>query len=226
MDIYKQKSRWKIYLSLVGIITLTISLIYTNFLSQKLAEGEKVNVQKWLLAQERINDPELGSGDLTIELEILRSNTSIPMILVNEYGEIEEGVNFGDAKNTDIPFLKSELKKLKDSGVKPIHGFGGQKLYYKESKLLQQLRYFPLIQLILIGVFMMFGYLALSTARRSEQNRVWVGMAKETAHQLGTPISAIIAWLEHLKKHTKPRRRSLGSGFGAGKRRRSLESGS
>lgn len=169
-----------------------------------LAETERTKAENWALAQKQINSVDSSDDlsnqptDLTLQLEVLKTNTTIPVIIVNNSGGIDGAVNFGEALDIDENFLKREVKKLQENDFKPIIG-DGYSLYYKESKVLRQLRFFPLIQFILIAAFVGFGYISFSTARRSEQNRVWVGMAKETAHQLGTPISAIIGWIEHLK---------------------------
>ena len=199
MDIYSQKSRWKVYLAVAGVLIVLTSLVYTNYLSSQLAQEERNKVQIWARAMEQLNEP-LSEDceqckDLTLLLEIIQSNRTIPVIQVSDAGTILDAVNFG---TDDRDALRRELRKMQEAGVQPIEGFGNS-LFYKESNILRQLRYFPLIQLILIGAFIGFGYLGFSSARRAEQNRVWVGMAKETAHQLGTPISAIMAWIEHLK---------------------------
>ena len=199
MDVYNRKSRWKIYLAVAGIVIVLISLIYTNYLTQQLAKEERNKAQIWARAMEKLNEPMEPEceqcKDLTIFLEIIRANQTIPVMLVNERGNVEDAVNFG----TDDPEeWQEELQEMIADGVEPIEGFGNA-IYYQESTILRQLRYFPIVQLILIGAFIGFGYMGFSSARRAEQNRVWVGMAKETAHQLGTPISAIVAWIEHLK---------------------------
>lgn len=197
MNIYKQKANWKIYLAIVGIIIVLLSLVYTNYVANKIADEERKKVEQWLLASERISTADLNC-DLTLHQNILASNTTIPMILVSDAEVVIEGRNYGEENDISIPFLEKELKKIKASGTKPIEGFGNS-IYYQESSLLTMLKYFPLFQFLLIVAFVGFGYLGFSTARRAEQNQVWVGMAKETAHQLGTPISAIVAWIEHLK---------------------------
>ena len=109
---------------------------------------------------------------------------------------IRDRANFPEGADID-----EELEEIKNSGAAPIVGADGygKYLYYKQTRMLTLLEYFPWIQALLFMAFIGIGYLAFSTARRAEQNQVWVGMAKETAHQLGTPITAIIAWLEHLK---------------------------
>ncbi len=201
MDIYRKKSTWKIYLAILGIVIVLVSLIYTNYLSGKLSEEEKKKVEIYLLAQEELNDfdnEDLENIDVTLHTNILLSNTTIPVILVNERGGIDAVSNFDREKDGNEAFFKEIVKELEADGFEPIKGFATS-VYYKESNILRQLRFFPLIQLLLIGSFILFGYLALNAARRAEQNRVWAGMAKETAHQLGTPISAIMAWAEHLK---------------------------
>ena len=118
--------------------------------------------------------------------------------MVGEAGIIEAARNFGEKLDTNLVYLQGQLDAIIASGQEPISG-GGAKVYYKNSILLSLLKYFPLVQILLIVAFIAFGYFAFSSARRSEQNQVWAGMAKETAHQLGTPISAIIGWIEHLK---------------------------
>jgi anti-sigma regulatory factor (Ser/Thr protein kinase) len=199
MDIYSRKSRWKLYLAAAGIIIVLISLVYTNYLTSQLAKEERNKVQIWARAMEQLNEPLMEEceqcKDLTLLLEIIQSNKTIPVMQVSENGQIIDAVNFGGDDPED---LKRQLRKMQSDGVAPIEGFGNA-LYYKESNVLRQLRYFPLVQLVLIAAFIGFGYLGFSSARRAEQNRVWVGMAKETAHQLGTPISAIVAWIEHLR---------------------------
>lgn len=201
MDIYARKSRWKLYLAAGGVIILLISLFYTRYLSQMLAAGERTKVENWALAMEQLTDPNRSlDEDITLQSEIIKSNTTIPIMIVNERGDVDDAVNFGPGLDKDKDYLKKEVQKLQESGFEPIPSFAGTYIYFKESKVLQQLRYFPLVQLVLIIAFIGFGYMGFSSARRAEQNRVWVGMAKETAHQLGTPISAIIGWIEHLKE--------------------------
>jgi signal transduction histidine kinase len=199
MDIYSRKSRWKIYMAATGVVILLISIFYTDYLSRQLAEGERYRVENFVLAQEQVNsDKEF--EDLTLQLQIFERNNTIPVIITDERDEIIDAMNFGEERNKDEEYLKSVIQKLHKKEFSPIvSSTTGNKIYYQESILLRQLRYFPLIQLILIAAFVGLGYIGFSDARRSEQNRVWVGMAKETAHQLGTPISGIVAWLENLR---------------------------
>jgi signal transduction histidine kinase len=201
MDIYRKKSRWKTYLATAGIVIVLISLFYTNYITGKLAQEERNKVQLWLTAQDQINrdvPPEcLNCLDLTLHQQVLTSNTTIPCILVSETGLINDAINF-NGREGDMEFLEKELEQMKTKGIQPVEG-NAQLLYFKNSRLLSMLQFFPIVQFVLIGAFILFGYMGFSAARRAEQNRVWVGMAKETAHQLGTPTSAIVGWIEHLR---------------------------
>ncbi len=204
MDIYQKKSHWKVYLAVAGVFIVAVSMYYTNYLVKKLEEEENKRIKIWATAQERLNMSMMDTtSDFTLHTEILEANTTIPVILVNDGGGIDGVRNFGEEKDIDPNFLtsnelKNELAQLKLEGQEPIP-IEGFKIYHKQSRILILLRYFPLVQFILIGAFILFGYLGFSNARRAEQNQVWVGMAKETAHQLGTPISAIIGWIDYLK---------------------------
>ncbi|MCB0661103.1 MAG: HAMP domain-containing histidine kinase [Saprospiraceae bacterium] len=198
MSIYREKSKWKIYLAIAAVVIVGFSAYFTFDVTQKLALEEQKKVEQWAFATSRLSMA-LDSCDITLHLNIIRDNTTIPVILENLDGGIDAAANFGEEKDLDQEFLKKELEEIKASGAEPIMGAEGQKIYYKKSHLLRMLEIFPFIQFFLITVFVWFGYVAFSSARRFEQNLVWVGMAKETAHQLGTPISAIIGWIDHLR---------------------------
>ena len=194
MDIYRKKSNWKIYLALSGIVIVAISLVYTRYLAERLAQGEKDKVALYTLTMEKlINDPDF-DRDIQFEQSILELVSDVPVILVQEDGSIY------DSRNIDQENIQAELEQIKKNGPPPLEGQGyASKIYFKHTRLLTLLTYFPFIQIMLLLAFVGIGYVGFSTARKAEQNQVWVGMAKETAHQLGTPISAILAWLEHLK---------------------------
>ncbi len=196
MDIYTRKSWWKWWLAFFGVIIIATSAYFTIYLTKKLSEEEQKKVEQWALAQEKIATLPLESDeDLTLYLEILQSNTTIPVIIENQLGGVDAHVNFDENV-----IIEEELKKIKETGQEPIEGVEGVNLYFKKSRLLRLLEIFPFIQLLLISFFIGLGYLFFSVARRSEQNQVWVGMAKETAHQLGTPIMGIIGWIDYLKE--------------------------
>jgi hypothetical protein len=201
LNIYRKKSRWKIFLLLTGILILAISTYYTNFLAKKLSEEEKSKVELWAIAMEEMANADT-SCNLTLHSRIAQSNFYIPALIVDENDEINFVENFSSTDPND-PKLKKELTEMKAAGVKPLElrtPYFTQYVYYKESRLLQMLSYFPLIQVFLVSAFIFIGYWLFSSARKAEQNLVWVGMAKETAHQLGTPITAIMSWLETIKE--------------------------
>ncbi len=198
MDIYKNKSRWKIILIVVGMLILIVTMFYSNYLANKLSQSEDKNVVFYKMATEKIfKNPDLGA-DFSLEDSILNT-FSVPVVMESEDGTLR-GANFAALENNDIEFLKSKKKSFLDSGKTPIKGVGYTHfIYYFDSPLQSYIRFFPLVQSLMLAMFIILGYYLFSTSRRAEQNRVWAGMAKETAHQLGTPISAILAWIEHLK---------------------------
>ena len=207
MEINSQRSHWKTYLAIAGIIILVISLVYTSYLAQRLREGERNKALLLFDAYQTINDqsnpesPDL-EADLTLPTNIIVANNDIPIMVVSETDEVLYAKNFGEDLDTNQAFLKEKLVVLKKKGPEPteITDTGiRQYLYYQNSRLHDLLTYFPFLQLLLLSAFVGIGYISVNNARRAEQNRVWVGMAKETAHQLGTPISAIIGWIEHLR---------------------------
>lgn len=203
LKIFNFRTWWKTYLIIFGIIVLIISMAYTSFLASKLKEGEEKSVQLYARAIEDLAKMSEETNDLSLQLT---QDFKIPAILTDNKDNIINAVNFGGDRNEDNAYLAQQLKEIKASGYKPIEvkdPFVNQRVYYKNSRLYTLLTYFPYIQILLLSVFIGLGYLGITAARRSEQNRLWVGMAKETAHQLGTPISAIIAWIEHLKMMTE-----------------------
>lgn len=219
MEIYTRKSWWKILLAIAAVIVVVVSLAYSNFLAKNLKETEREKVELFAAAMKEINQVPGPQEGLTPEqaaavqdyivnhsdytfVNLVReiSSADIPIILVDDAGEISLAVNFG-SHDEDIPYLTKQLKKIKEDGNPPILGDPGYaaKIYYKNSRFLPFLTWFPILQVLLLATFIVIGYMGFSSSRRAEQNRVWVGMAKETAHQLGTPISALMGWIEHLK---------------------------
>lgn len=201
MNIYQRKSRWKIYLATVGIIIIGLSMGYTHHIASKMAQRERDAMDIWVGAYEFLNNiPDNSDVDVTFQSDIMAGNQHIPVIVTDGNGEIQLASNFGE--NASDAYISRQLEKIKKSGHPPIKlDILGEVtyIYYKNSIILDRLRFFPIIQVCLIAAFIALGYLGFSNARRAEQNRVWVGMAKETAHQLGTPISAMIAWVEYLR---------------------------
>jgi len=212
ISIYTRKKRWKIWLFIIAIAIGVFTLLYTNFMVKKLSREERNKMQQWADAYRLISSSEdLNSETLNYLVNnVIRANKTIPVILVDENGTINSALNFDTLKDSDPAFLKSEFmtKQLqnmrsRDDSIKfyfdPSDSTRYNVLYYKESLILQQLRYYPFVQLAVIALFLLVSYLAFSASRKSEQNKVWLGMSKETAHQLGTPISSLMAWMEMIK---------------------------
>ncbi|MFK7950755.1 MAG: PAS domain-containing sensor histidine kinase [Saprospiraceae bacterium] len=213
MDIYSKQSRWKIWLSFGAVLIVIASLLYTNSVASRLADSERERADLLGQAIVEINkmpeDPDcVGIDPSCLHLNtdfifsILEGNKTIPVILTDERKNIQSSINLNEEKAAaDTSYLPKQLRKMMAQNEPIIvdNGFDKVLLFYKNSKLLTLLIYFPYFQLGLIIVFLFMGYLAISAARRAEQNQVWVGLAKETAHQLGTPITAIVAWIENLK---------------------------
>jgi len=212
LDIYLKRRRGKILLLLTAILIGVASLLYTNWLTKKVAQEERKKVELWAEAIKRYVEPVENSNNaeaisdlntlyLTLIMEILGQNTTIPVIImeadsVNSYFNI----HFSEGRKNHV--LHKELEKMKKySEPIPIklseENF--QYLYFRESDILRNLKIYPFIQLIVIVIFIVVAYFAFAATQKAEQNQVWVGMSKETAHQLGTPISSLMAWIELLK---------------------------
>lgn len=197
MRIFPSSFRWPWYLAIVGLIIVSVSFWYTNNLANQLEVIEENNVQLYIQAMEQIGRLENLEDDVSTETSIIEQMKTVPRILTDGQGNVLSWDGFGN-QETDTLHVKEQLQRFIANGRPPFRIYD-QLIYFGESRLLRQLRYFPLVQLFLIGGFIFLGYLGINQARKAEQNRVWVGMAKETAHQLGTPISAIMGWVEHLK---------------------------
>jgi len=200
---YYRKNNWKIVLLVCALLMGVFSLIYTERVVRQLRTEEEKKIQMWSRATK-----ELGSGsalenqNVDFLLEIIQENTQIPVILTDEEFRILSAVNIDSSKMRHPDYLERQLLIMKGQhapiAIEPAEGIR-QFVFYKDSRLLSQLRIYPYLQLGLIVVFLLVSYLAFSLNRRYEQEFLWVGMAKETAHQLGTPISSLLAWHEVLK---------------------------
>lgn len=203
MRVYEQKLRWKRILFIVALCIGSFSLWYTNKLVKKLATEEEKKVLLWANATKQlINANE--STDINFLLDIIKDNTTIPVILVDNENNIIANRNLDSLRINDNNYLQKQLVLMKSEHepIRILYDEMHQKynyLYYRNSIILNQLKLYPLYQLSIIALFVLVAYLAFSYARRSEQNQVWVGMSKETAHQLGTPISSLNGWLNLLR---------------------------
>ncbi|MES2558415.1 MAG: HAMP domain-containing sensor histidine kinase [Bacteroidota bacterium] len=205
MRLYEQKIWWKRVLFVIAIGIGIFSLWYTNQLVQKLAKEEEKKVLLWANATKQLVKAE---GDFTFLLDIIKDNETIPVILVDDKGEIIAHRNLDSTKSEQKDYLQLQLGLMKeDHEPIPILYDEANKrynyLYYKNSIILTQLKRYPYYQLTVIGIFIVVAYLAFSSSRRAEQNQVWVGMSKETAHQLGTPISSLMGWINLIRETEK-----------------------
>lgn len=205
MDIYRHKTLWKLALILFAVIIGLISLMYTENLVRKLKAEERKKVELWAEAtRQLINAPDSGQN-LVFLSSIIEDNTTVPVILTDGNDSIISTKNFDQIKADDINYLNLWIKRMKEKTKPIIIDFGDgyiQRIYYRDSIILRQLTWYPFVQLSVIVLFIIVAYLAFSSSRRAEQNQVWVGMSKETAHQLGTPTSSLAGWVEILQmKH-------------------------
>lgn len=200
-DVNKGKQWWKAALIGFGVVIGIISLFYTETFLKELRAEEERKIVLWAQAVEAVFLSE-DNSNLAFYSQIIQDNKTIPVILVNDQGEIVAHRNLNVPESNPERYLERKLTEFKQSGQmleNPyLHGKTNY-LYYKGSSLLTKLRWYPLLLLGVISIYMLISYMAFSNARRSEQNKVWTGMAKETAHQIGTPLSALLGWIAYLK---------------------------
>lgn len=205
VNVYTVKRSWKIFLFLFALSIGIFSLNYTNRLVLRLDAEERKKIELWAEATNQLINAGIGPSNNVLASRIVQENTTIPTILTDEVGVIIGDRNIPHRKNKEAYLLKQlEIMKEQHEPIKIEAKMNGQVilvqyLYYKDSFILSQLRYYPTLQLIIIFLFICVSYLAFSRSRKSEQNFVWAGMAKETAHQIGTPLSSLMAWVEILK---------------------------
>ncbi|MDN5286803.1 MAG: sensor histidine kinase [Mucilaginibacter sp.] len=215
MNPYQQKKRWKYFLLAFAVVIALGSLFYTRYLVKNIARSERTRVQVWAMSMRQIFNSD--DDDFLQFTTAVRDSLTVPAIVTDEKGDIKyvRGLDTTktfiklQAENNknmkyDTVYFRAELDYMKNQHA-PINlklkMLGEQWfVYYKDSPLLTQLRLFPYVQLTVIAIFLLMAYTAFSSSRKSEQDQVWVGLAKETAHQLGTPISSLMAWIELMKE--------------------------
>lgn len=205
MNIYDKKSRWKFLLLLSAFIIGAGSLIYTNMLVNTIEEDERQRVELWAEATRILGNANLENTDIiSFPLDVIQNNTQIPVILTNSNDSILSSRNLDSTKISRAGYLEKQLDIMKSENDSIVIDLGDnrvQYLYYQNSDLLKKLAVFPYIQLAVIILFFLVSYIAFSVSRKAEQNKVWTGLSKETAHQLGTPISSLLGWIEILKQY-------------------------
>ena len=214
-NIYDKRRYGKVIFLVISIAVVFIFLYVSNNLVKDLSEHERDRMQIWADATKEMINSALGDGGGSADFpfSIIERNRTIPVLLTDEDGNIIDHRNFNLPEPVDSinrfplspvneAFLKERLADLrKTSNVieMPITDDFKQYLYYEDSKLLKRLSYYPYIQILVMLAFIAIVYFAVLSTKKAEQNKVWVGLSKETAHQLGTPISSLMAWMELLE---------------------------
>lgn len=200
-NLYRNNQIGKYIFFIVSIVLVGAFLYISNDLVKKLAQEERNKMEIWAAATRELAS-EISDSNIDLILKIIQSNTTIPVIITDENNDITQYLNITINSTDTAAFLAKELKTFRDHGTSIDIDLGdnlSQTLYYEDSILLKRLSYYPYIQLLVMILFAIIAYIGLISAKRAEQNRVWVGLSKETAHQLGTPISSLMAWIELLK---------------------------
>ena len=193
---------------LFAIIIVTGTVIYSNYLADKIATEERQKVEQWVEAGRfLISAPE--GTDTKLPSLIRNEQQSIPIIETDEKDSIISWINLDSTLVSENPgYLRKKLSSFKKSNPPIVLQLGKDgmyinKYYYGQSDLLQEVKYYPIVQLLIVGLFIIMIISSIVLRNRSTQNQVWAGMAKETAHQLGTPVSSLQGWVEMLKETNK-----------------------
>ncbi len=206
MNPYRFEFRFRMVLLICALLIISATLWYSNLLAKKLAFEERKRMQLLANTYERLNNVEDGS-DYTFLLDIIQDNKTVPLILTDKEFNIAGSRNFDSIKSLDSSYMKRELRfmlaKGDTIGIK-YQGNTIQYICYKDSTLLSELKYYPYVQLLIICIFLAVAYFAFFSSQRSIQNQLWVGMAKETAHQIATPLSSLGGWVDYLAEKEIP----------------------
>ena len=202
---------FRVILILTALLLSAASLIYSHYLTRNLYEEEVAKMQVWAQAMRSLTAADEGT-DLSLVLQVINSNHTIPVVVADAHGNIlaqrnlwpePSGVDsLQQLHQTLLDFKRSGHEMQLDLAPTDAHNIAHDYIYvyYDESVLLRQLTIYPYIQLLVVAIFFVVAIVALLASKRAEQNRVWVGLSRETAHQLGTPISSLMAWSEVLRE--------------------------
>ena len=193
----------KIILVVAAVIIAVASLLVSHLLVSDLLAEERAKMQVWADAMHAIN--EAGpDDDMSLAFSVIRSNSTIPVVVLNSNGEVNDYSNIDVAGKDTASILKAFGQRMQHAGNSIRIDLGDSIDYelvcYDESIMLKRLSAWPYVQLGIVLIFVVVAIFALLSSKRAEQNKVWVGLSKETAHQLGTPISSLMAWTEMLKE--------------------------
>jgi len=198
---------WRTILICIAIVLVSGTIFYSQYVSGKIAREERKNVEAWVEAQRTILNSS-DSASINLATKISTENNQIPIIETNEKDSITGNyLNLDTVKvKTKKRYLEEKLTDFKRYNHRPIilvlkeKPYTANKYYYGESQLLKEVKLYPIVQLIIVALFITIAIVALQTSYKSAQNQLWASMAKETAHQLGTPVSSLQGWLEILKE--------------------------
>jgi len=200
----RQFFNWRSALALAAIAIVIGTIFYSRYLGNKIERDERQKVELWIEAGRFIfNSP--ADADTRLASSIITHNTDIPIIETNDRDSITAFINLDSTKiSSHAAYLRNQLNDFKSQHEAiPYQDPGsGRKnfYYYGDSRLLQEVRYYPLVQLLIVALFISIILYAITLNNRATQNQVWAGMAKETAHQLGTPLTSLEAWVEMMKE--------------------------
>ena len=203
--------RLKVILVISAIAIAVTSLYISNRLVSDLSLEEKLRMEVWAEAMSAFNSAD-DSSDLNLVLKVLNANNTIPVIVADSKDDIQTYRNIDIQSSDTTLFLNNKLELLKHSGKVITIDLNNSEsdfinVFYEDSLMLTRLSIYPYVQLGVVLIFVLVAIFALLSSKKAEQNKVWVGLSKETAHQLGTPISSLIAWIELLKSQRSEERR-------------------
>lgn len=215
MNPYQQRTIWTYFLLAFAVVIAIGSLLYTSYLVRNIKKSERTRAEIWALSIKQMTSSD--DNDFLNYVFTVRDSLSVPAMIVDEKGDIITTKGL-DATKTyikmpsapgvkkkatyDPQYFKNVLDDMKSQHEPIMLNVLGNNwyVYYQDSFVLTQLKIFPYVQLSVIAIFLLLAYSSFNSSRKSEQNQVWVGLAKETAHQLGTPISSLMAWIELMKE--------------------------
>ena len=204
---FQQIINWRVLVAIIAILIVSGTIVYSRYLANKIAIEEKQKVEEWVAAGRFLMESS-SEADTRLPFQIIQNNENdVPIIETNEKDSIIQSINLDSAKIAkDRSYLSKKLRSFKSQNepivwTNPLDSTQRNLYYYGESRLLTEVRYYPIVQLIIVGLFIIITLLALRSSYRSAQNQVWAGMAKETAHQLGTPVTSLEGWIEMLRQN-------------------------
>ncbi|WP_291529187.1 sensor histidine kinase [Bacteroides sp. UBA939] len=202
MQFIKQMRPVKFWLVLVAVVIAIASLGVSHSLMTDLSAEERERMEVWAEAMKNLQIADANT-DLTMVLKVLNANHTIPVVVVDQNGEVQTYRNIEILSNDTVTALTDKVERFKYEGnsIRMDLNENGDYLdvCYGSSLMLTRLAIYPYVQLAVVLIFVLIAIFALLSAKKAEQNKVWVGLSKETAHQLGTPISSLMAWVELLK---------------------------